>query len=203
MIDVKNHPKKMNELWDLPNRHQLNSVIYEILRLLHNFLASAKSLLSQTRVAVPSWYERTDFLKEYYEQVTSRFTNNPITKFIEDLRNYNLHYSLPITHATFSIHFEKETEKNNMSYSFVLVKSGLLEWSRWSKEGKNFLRNSGDQIDIGNLVDEYYKQILDFHSWLINRLLEVHKEDLAWLAEMRKKTINAMSEEERKFRGLA
>ena len=66
-------------------------------------------------------------------------------------------------------------------------------------KGKIFWRQSSDKIDIGNLVDEYYKQIFDFHYWLVNRLQEVHKKDLAWLAEMSQKTINAMSEEEEKL----
>ncbi len=203
LINVKDNPRKMHELWDLRNRHQLETVINEVLRLLHNYLASAKSLVDQTRVVIRSWYKETVFLKEYNNQVNSRFKNNLITKFIEDLRNFNLHYSLPITNATFSIQLDKDTGQNTLTHSFVLVKSGLLEWSGWTKEGKAFLGELDDEIDIGNLVDKYYKQILDFHSWLVNRLQEIHKEDLAWLAEMRQKTINAMSEEERRDRGLA
>ena len=201
LIEIKNDPKKMLELWDLRNRNQLEIVINEVLRLFHNFLASAKSLVDQTRVVIRAWYKDTDFLKEYNHQIASRFTNNQTARFIEDLRNYNLHYSLPITNATFTIHNDKETGKSAIDFSFVLVKSGLLEWSGWDK-GKAFLSSSNDKIDIGNLASEYYKQILDFHSWLVERLQEIHQEDLLWLEKMRQRTINAMSEEERRERGL-
>jgi len=141
LIEVGNNQEKMLKLWDLRNRRQLETVINEVLRLLHNFLASAKSLVDQTRVVIRTWYKETEFIKEYKTQVTSRFVNNPMTGFIEDLRNFNLHYSLPITHATFSIQIDKETGYNTTDFSFVLIKTGLLDWSGWEK-GKNFLITS-------------------------------------------------------------
>jgi hypothetical protein len=192
----------MLKLWGLRNRRKLETVINETLRLLHNYLASAKSLVDQTRVVIRTWYKETEFLKEYEAQIISRFGNNPMTGFIEDLRNFNLHYSIPVTNATFSIQIDKETGLDTFNHSFVLVKSSLLEWSGWTEKGKTFLSASNDEIEIGSLVDGYYEQILDFHSWLVNKLQEIHKEDLAWLAEMSQKTINAMSDEERKARGL-
>ena len=199
---VKNQ-EKLLQLWDLRNRLQLEITINETLRLLHNFLASAKSLVDQTRVIIRNWYKDTEFLKEYETQVNLRFVNNPLTGFIEDLRNFSLHYSLPVTNANLSVQIDQKTGHSITDFSFVLIKPNLLVWTGWTQKGKDFLSAAKDEIDIGNLVDEYYKQIFDFHSWLINSLQEIHKEDLLWLAEMRQKTINAMSEEERKDRGLA
>jgi hypothetical protein len=201
-IGLKDNPQKMMELWDLQNRHKLETFLNELLRLFQNYLASAMSLVEQTRVAVREWYKGTDFLKEYQNQINIRFKENSLSGFIEDLRNYNLHYSLPITHATFAFHSD-DTQKGSgtLHFSFVLIKAGLLTWSGW-KKGKEYLSNSSGDIDIGKLADEYHKQIADFHLWLVNRLLEIHKEDFLWLEEMRQKTINAMSQEERKSRGL-
>jgi len=191
---VKNQEKKL-QLWDLRNRHQLEVTINETLRLLHNFLASAKSLIDQTRVVIRNWYKETEFLKEYKTQVDSRFINNPLTGFIEDLRNFSLHYSLPLTNATLSVQIiDRKTGQGTADFSFVLIKSDLLVWKGWTEKGKEFLSTAKDKINIGILVDEYYKQIFDFHSWLINSLQEIHKDDLLWLAEMRQKTIEAMSE---------
>ncbi len=202
LLEIRNNPQKMLELWDLRNRHKLDIVINEVLRLFQNYLASAKSLVDQIRVVIREWYKGTDFLKEYQDQIDSRFKNNPLAGFIEDLRNYNLHISLPITNATFSVQKDDKTGNSTFDFSFVLLKSGLLEWSGWEK-GETFLSKSDDEIDIGSLADEYYNQVVDFHSWLTHRLQEIHKKDLIWLDEMRRKTINAMSEEERKDRGLA
>ena len=52
LVGIRNDPKKMLELWSLHNRHKLHIVMNEILRLLHNYLASAKSLIDQTRVII-------------------------------------------------------------------------------------------------------------------------------------------------------
>lgn len=199
-IGLRDNSSKMLELWSLRNRHKLEIFINELLRLFQNYLASAKSLVDQTRVAVREWYDDTDFLNEYQNQVDTRFKENTLSGFIEDLRNYSLHYSLPITHATLSFQADDtKTGSGTLDFSFVLVKAGLLIWSGW-KKGKDYLSNSSDDIDIGKLADEYHKQIVDFHEWLVNRLLELHKEEFLWLEEMRRKTINAMSEEERKAR---
>jgi hypothetical protein len=190
-------------LWDLRNGQQLDIAINEVLRMLQNYLASAKSLVDQTRVIIRGWYTETNFMHEYEKQVDSRFVGNPLAGFIEDLRNFSLHYSLPLANATFSVKtIDQKTKKAAADFSFVLKKSDLLIWKGW-KKGKNFLNAIEDEINIETLADEYYKQILDFHSWLINSLQEIHKDDLLWLAEMRQKTINAMSEEERQARGLA
>lgn len=201
-IGVRDSPQKMLELWDLKNRRKLEIFLNELLRLFQNYLASAMSLVEQTRIAIREWYEGTDFIKEYQGQINIRFKQNPLSNFIEDLRNYNLHYSLPITNATFSFQSDN-TQKGSgtLDFSFVLVKEGLLIWSGW-KKGKEYLSKSSDDIDIGKLADEYHKQIADFHIWLVNQLQEIHKEDFMWLEEMRRKTINAMSEEERRDRGL-
>jgi len=203
LLEAVKNEERMLDLWNLRNRHQLEIAINEILRLLHNFLASAKSLIDQTRVVIRNWYKDTEFLKEYKAQVHSRFVNNSLTGFIEDLRNFNLHYSLPITNATLSVKItDPKTGQGEATFSFALIKSELLIWKGWTEKGKTFLNTAIDKIDVELLVDDYYKQIFDFHSWLINRLQEIHKGDLEWLAQMRRKMIDAMSEEERKDRGL-
>ena len=72
-IGVKDNPKKMLELWDMRNRNKLEIFINELLRLFQNYLASAKSLVDQTRVAIREWYKNSDFLKEYQTQIEYPF----------------------------------------------------------------------------------------------------------------------------------
>lgn len=202
-LEAVKKQENMLNLWDLRNRHKLDIAISEILRLLHNFLASAKSLIDQTRVVIRDWYRETDFINEYKAQINSRFVNNSLSGFIEDLRNFSLHYSLPITHAVLSVQItDPKTGQGEANFSFKLIKSALLIWKGWTEKGKTFLSASNDEIDIEVLSEEYHKQILDFHSWLVQRLQEIHKDDLLWLAQMRQKTINLMSDEEKKDRGL-
>ncbi len=201
-LEVVKKQENILNLWDLRNQHKLDIAISEILRLLHNYLASAKSLIDQTRVVIRDWYRETNFTNEYKTQVNSRFVNNSLSGFIEDLRNFSLHYSLPITHAVLSVQItDPKTGKGEVNFSFKLIKSALLIWKGWTEKGKTFLSTSNDEIDIEALSEEYYKQILDFHSWLVQRLQEIHKDDLLWLVQTRQKTINLMRMKRKKIEG--
>ncbi|MBA4376734.1 MAG: hypothetical protein C0401_11255, partial [Anaerolinea sp.] len=120
IVKTEGHQKEMFELWDLKNRHLLALSINEVLRLLHNFLASSQSLVAQTRVRINKWYKGNAFLNEYQAQVNQRFASNPIAGFIQDLRDYNVHYSLPVSNATFSIHPTQEGSNSvSLTYSYV------------------------------------------------------------------------------------
>lgn len=200
LVGIRKDQNKMNELWALNNRQKLNIVIIEILRLFQNYLSSAKSLVDQTRANIKTWYGESAFWKEYDREIKVRFVKNPTAGFIEDLRNYNLHYSLPVTHATFEIKTHDEKSKHFSNFSFVLPKSDLLQWKSW-KKGKSFLSTSDEEIDVANLAIDYHKQITDFHSWLVNRIRENHKVDLEWLDEMRKRAREKMNKKDLKERG--
>ena len=200
LIGIRNDPRKIRELWALHNRPKLRAVMLEILRLFQNYLASAKSLVDQTRVIVRTWYRDSVFLEEYQKEINARFVKNPTAGFIEDLRNYSLHYSLPVSRAIFKLQPSNEEGEDASRFSFALSKDSLLKWKSW-KKGKSFLSKADKEIDIGNLVDDYYEQITDFHSWLIKRLREIHQEDLKWLDETRTKAQGKMSKKELKERG--
>lgn len=195
-LEVKNSQEKMFELWDPSNNIQFTTLIREIIRLMQNYLSSAVALVGHTRTAIDRWYTGTDFQREYKDQIASRFVGNKLTTFVEDLRNFNLHYWLPVTTANMSI------INKNAVFSFMLDKEHLLVWSNWEK-GKAFLSEAGNEIDICTLVDEYYRQIDDFHSWLIKRLLDIHKEDFDWLESTRQRARSLLREDERKNMGFA
>ncbi|HSG42565.1 MAG TPA: hypothetical protein VLA72_05370, partial [Anaerolineales bacterium] len=87
-------------------------------------------------------------------------------------------------------------------FTFTLNKLSLLQWSNWPQKSKSYLDAADEKIDIVDLVDDYYKQINDFHEWLHKRLKEVHAKELVWLEEMKKNILNEMSDEEKRDRGL-
>lgn len=199
---IKNHPEKIMDLWDYNNRKLFDKFLVELVRLFQNYLSSAKSLVEQTNVVIREWYKGTDFLKEYQYQIDSRFRGNSLIRFIEDLRNYCLHYALPICNATFTLSpINQGKGVMKVRFSFVLKKKNLLEWAGWSK-GKEYLSQADDEVNIDILTCEYYQQIKDFHIWIINRLNEIHAEDFRWLEKKRQELLKEMSLEERKDRGL-
>jgi hypothetical protein len=192
-------PEQILRLWDPQNRNELDTIINEVIRLFHNYLASAKTLVDLTRNVIPEWYKDTDFQNEYTAQISSRFSSSPIVGFIEELRNYNLHYSLPITKATLVM----EKNPDTIDFNFVILKRNLLNWKGWTTKGKLYLDLSDDDIDLNKLVESYYQLIFEFHSWLEKRIREIHSKELLWLSEMNQRIINAMDENERQERGLS
>jgi hypothetical protein len=78
-------------LWSEDNRAKLASFIDEVTRLLHNFLAGAKSLVDHTRVFTDDMYEGHAFKKVYQDKVDRDLKHSPIVCFVQNLRNYVLH----------------------------------------------------------------------------------------------------------------
>jgi len=75
----------------------------EINRLFHNFLAAAKTLVDHTRVFVEDHYSGTPLKQAYEQKVQAELANDPLTKFVQDFRNYMLHKGLPNSSMSLSI----------------------------------------------------------------------------------------------------
>jgi hypothetical protein len=181
IIEIQDDPKKFLNLIGVKDRLNADVVEFEIARLLHNFLASAKTLVDHTRILIFHWYKEDNFIIEYKTHVSEIFENNHLSGFIEDLRNFNLHYSMPIIHFRLTGHEDKSFE-----FSFFLSKSELLQWSGWTHKGKPFLAIAKKEIPIEQFVNDYERLISDFHIWLYTRLEEIHSKELTWLSEMQK-----------------
>jgi len=182
--------KNMNDLekgfplWDVDKRGDLENIQYEVIRRLFNFLFSSKALVDYTRNSIKKWYKGTEFKREYDKEILKRFTNNDLVGFIEDLRNYSAHYSLPVSRPRFTLS-GINTKDFHYQHSFVMSKTILLRWKGWEK-GKNYLNKSSEEISIDEFTHEYFKMIDDFESWLFKRIAELHKKDLEWFYEKSK-----------------
>jgi hypothetical protein len=180
---------------------EVNAIMYELIRLLHNFLASAKMLVSHTRHVMRDWYDGSALLDEYQGEIDKRFAANKLAAFIEDLRNYALHYQLPVTNSKVEVTPTSDTNGYIEKAAFELSRIELRQWSKWTK-GRDYLYQSEQDIVIEELVDQYFRQVQDLHQWIASRLATEHAEDLQWLEDRRGeleealKQINALSTEE-------
>ena len=176
-------PKTRDKLWTQEKRREMLTVLRELIRLLHNLVASAKTLVDHTRWLIGDWYADTEFLAEYQREVQERFAENEITGFVEDLRNYAMHYRLPPLTALFEVKVDAETKAQTATQTVVLEREDLQQWSRWEK-GKAYLATAADKIPLGEVIERYYEDVRDFHQWMRNRLAEIHADELQWLREM-------------------
>src|SRR6267143_1847756 len=95
-LEAYHNPDFALPLWSVTNRPQLDLFQTSIVRMLQNYVASAKSLVDHTRKFVRTYYAGTDFEKNYDSKVDEVF-HNLFCAFIMDLRDYILHNGLPLT----------------------------------------------------------------------------------------------------------
>ncbi|MGG0730793.1 hypothetical protein [Bacillus paramycoides] len=163
------------------NRKELEAFLTEVIRLLHNYLASAMTLVDHTRKLFRSEYKETEFEKEYNKKIDELFAQSPVSKFIQDLRNYSMHRRLPIAGASMSF-----SEESGMTHSIYLAKKNLVSWDKWAKNARIYLDKQEDKIVLLELVHEYTKNVMGFQTWFKKKQNEIHSEAMKELEELEK-----------------
>jgi hypothetical protein len=79
---------------------------------------------------------------------------------VQKLRNYNLHYMLPLTQAQLSL-----DPKERTPHQFLLSKERLLRWSEWGPTARRFLDEQPDTFPIMPVLKEYVDVMNTFHRW--------------------------------------
>ena len=131
-----------------PKTH--DDLLSEVERLLHNVLMALSTRIDQQRAFLRKHFGEDDALtSEYGEKVKADFGTYAAGMFLRDLRNYLTHYRLPVAESrqTFST--------QSYSVTFVLVRSSLLDWQRWTPGAKLWLETEDDQVDIVPVIDRY------------------------------------------------
>lgn len=170
-------------IWDIERREDLDIVGHEIGRLLHNYVAAAMTIREHTRNRIRYHYEGTEFFDTYQNQIDTRFASNGLARFIQGLRNYMLHYTLPYTQAQLQILPTGEGNQVTLESSMLLDVDTLLEWDEWDQHAREFISSEPEGLSIEPFVTEYSQMVLEFHVWLDTSLQGMHSEELAWLEE--------------------
>jgi hypothetical protein len=190
-------PPRVLELWAVDNRENFDLFLEEVIRLLHNFVAAARSLrdhsLRVKRKLLPR--SNTDRLAEEYEARSVSTFDEPLPRFVQDLRHYVLHVRLPIPSGHASGRRVGDPDRAPAEFEFesriVLHPSDLLEWQEWKSASRAFIDSAGDHISIEEVVSEYAALVKVFQSWFRGALSRRHREPLAELerqdAEIRRR----------------
>jgi hypothetical protein len=144
----------------------------EVLYLLHNYVAAVKSLVDHTRRIYRKLYEPTGLLPSYQDEIAERFANDPLSQFIENLREMAQHYRLPS--IRFSHSFENLPTRGRMTNRLQLVRADLLEYKEWSPPAKQFLAEASDEVDLLNVVTRHYEHVIAFHMWFREQQAKLH-----------------------------
>jgi hypothetical protein len=186
------HPNTIDILWAQDKQQDMTTALREVSRLLHNLVASAKTLVDHTRSLIRHWYADSEFLQEYQSEVENRFVGNQTAGFVEELRNYALHYQLPPMTALLEVGRDSNGRLQPPTQTIALDKAGLLQWSGWRK-GRPYLDAASDRIALREVIEQYFQNVRDFHQWIQDRLVETHADELRWLEDKRKRIKEVLS----------
>src|SRR5258708_4794903 len=152
----------------------------EVTRRIHNFVAASLTLVEHTRIFMREHYSRTPMLNLYQAKVDAEFANEPLVRFVQDLRNFMLHNGLP--DSEMFLNFESNPDfpdgGGELTTGIRIGAAQLLAWNNWSVPARTFIERSGEFIDIRTFAEAYTDNILSFHAWLQGELDEFHLADL-------------------------
>ena len=148
----------------------LESLSVETVRLLHNFVASVKSLVDHTRKVVRKDRESRLF-QQQYEARKDDLIGQPVAKFVQNLRDYVLHRGPPRIIGSFQL--------RSGTAVVCLVRDDLARWSKWSAPARRWLESQPERIPVLLAVQQYDDLVSDLYDWLWKRLADEHAEDMA------------------------
>jgi hypothetical protein len=68
----------------------------------------------------------------------------------------------------------------------MLDAADLLRWDGWSTPAQQYIRDSGEAVDLEATVSAYTREIIAFDRWLAERVVGEHLEEIeSYLQEAR------------------
>jgi hypothetical protein len=163
-------------LHSIENRYKLEAIGFEVIRGIYNYTAAAISLVEHTRNLSRRLYGKNNLFPEYQERVDTDFTDDPLTGFIQDLRNYCQHYKSP-----FIIFRTTDDSDGRLVRRIGIPLSSLQEYGKWKAPAKKFLATVLDKVDVMEVITTFHIKEIAFQDWFRSRQLEIHGDELKQL----------------------
>ncbi|MBX9802039.1 MAG: hypothetical protein K2Y04_04655 [Caulobacteraceae bacterium] len=175
------------------NREAGQQAHRELNRHLHNFTTSAMTLVDHTRVFMKKGYADTEVYAAYEAQISGTFSDDPVSQFVQKLRNYMVHRGLPNSVMFFDLQ-NGSGEGASVQTGIRLETASLLQWDGWSPPARKYIKAAGDALEIRRFAEEYLTRVNRFHAVLEDALHRFHSEDcrqLELLQERRRRSLAA------------
>jgi hypothetical protein len=140
----------------------------EISRLLHNYVAAATSLVEHLDRIHSKLFAKREF-PEYRPEKKRRMTDEPLVRFIRELRNIALHQG----DSSVSFHASTERHGRTIKREVSLSKSYLEGVRRWQGPAGTYLEKARPSIGLRTLVEDYGRHVRQFCEWYRGRVLEI------------------------------
>ncbi len=179
----KNRPNDPMELIQMmQDRSWVELYLVEVTRTIHNFAASALTLVDTTRVVYHEVYMPKNLLPEYQGEIDARFIKDGTANFIKDLRQFCQHYRLPLVGAKIGVQFDPGG--GQVQWGVPISRKQLDVWSRWSKTSRGFIDGFEKEIDLEAVAQDYRDKVVAFNTWFEGKQKEIHAVEWAYRDEM-------------------
>lgn len=170
-----------HELISQRHSYKFGILLREITRLLHNFVASALSLIDHTRIVKNEVYGDKRKFPDYEERIKLDFVENPLARFVVKLRQYCQHYQMPLLGGVVSF------DANGVRAEVQLSKAEMLKFDGWDSKARSYLKSLPDDFDLRVIITEYHRLVNEFYVWMFNRHNEIYKTEMDKLRLLQKK----------------
>jgi hypothetical protein len=163
-------PKASSHLTRLMFHGVLGEVLYDVIRLLHNYVVAIKSLVEHTRRTNDKISEEGKAVVSYQQRVDETFKHDPMSRFLQDLRNYYLHYEP----AEIGMTISGSGEALSYFQALTLSVKELRRWDGWSAPALQYLDSVGDNVDVVTAVEQYSEKVKSFCLWFVEAVQELY-----------------------------
>ncbi|MTJ46722.1 hypothetical protein [Dolichospermum sp. UHCC 0259] len=159
-------PKESLKMYTLYEKNNIENLINETSRLFHNFVASTESLLDHIDKMIDKLYSQFSNVDDEKKEEYIKIRSESISKFVRDLRDYTLHYTLPIKELQISLFSSSKDTDFSMKIDIEYLKKS----KKWKKKFNHYLQERESLLVI-DLVNDYFMLIQNFYDWLTTKLI--------------------------------
>lgn len=152
----------------------------ELNRHVHNFAASALTLVEHTRVFMRKHYADSPVLSAYEAKAKETFAQSPVAQFVQGLRNYMVHKGLPKSsmYLNFTSGESPGGGTGTIETGVQFETASLMDWENWNSTARKYLAKAGEHIEVQHFAHEYMALVNQFNEWLDAFLAEHHHVDV-------------------------
>jgi hypothetical protein len=154
-----------------PYRNDAPEFFTEFYRLLHNYLASVKTLVDHSRSFAGEFLKGN--VHDEYQAWVGRIAEDPMAKFVQELRHVVLHDELPqlISDLTW-------TAEDGPRHELWLKRETLLLNSRWTAPARTYIKGQPPEFAIRKAIDDYQDEVLALSVWIDRRFRALHGKEV-------------------------
>lgn len=146
-------------------------VVAAVTQRLHNYVAGTMTLVDHSRRLLRG---RSGTLVDEFSEKLATVLENPEIVFVQDLRNFMLHRSLPlIAHRLRLIGGAGDATQGRSD--LLLQTADLLAWDNWTRSSRDWLDSQTEDVSLGPLVVKHSQLVYELNEWLLNSLTEENR----------------------------